>query len=392
MIILTCSLFIIFYCIGLVNDTKNTNTGFKGGVCAKYESKIKKELLRLSCRHHVLEIVLKRVCEKLLGDSATPNFTFNGSEQIKIQWNNIDKSQYLPIDEEDIPELLSVFRDQSIEQIENDARNSFVRDDYAELNDICLKLLGVRTTKKILVLGALSKARWMAKAILIGKMYLLRDQLELDDEILISLRRLSIFICHVFVKFWNRAPNAINAPVNDLLLMQQLHLYREHDFEISQAAINSFKDHLWYLGAELITLSLFSSNVTVETKNKMRHKFQEEMGIREEDSLRFKVNESVEFDRISLEDFVKPRSFLLFTLLGITPDFLHRDATIWDHIESYNKIKSIVEQTIIVTNDGVERMLGIAAKSITNQRARKEKNFENLILSKFDENSRRTHK
>lgn len=47
--------------IGLVCDTEVTNTSFKGGACAKFESKITKQLLLLCCRHHILEIVLKKV-------------------------------------------------------------------------------------------------------------------------------------------------------------------------------------------------------------------------------------------------------------------------------------------------------------------------------------------
>lgn len=62
--------------------------------------KIGKELLRLQCRHHILELVLGHVCEKLLGKSNTPHFSFYGSNEIKTKWEQLDKSQYEPFDEE----------------------------------------------------------------------------------------------------------------------------------------------------------------------------------------------------------------------------------------------------------------------------------------------------
>lgn len=61
--------------VGLVCDTEVTNTGFHGGACSKYEMKIQKELLRLCCRHHIPEIVLKKVCELLLGKSSNSFLT-----------------------------------------------------------------------------------------------------------------------------------------------------------------------------------------------------------------------------------------------------------------------------------------------------------------------------
>lgn len=376
--------------IGLVCDTENTNTGYSGGTCTKFEKKIKKELLHLSCRHHIMEIVLKKVCEKLLGSNQTPHFSFEGSNEIKTQWKNIDKTNFLGIDEEDLgcSPIVSALRNEAIEQIEHDATNPDVRDDYAELDDVCLKLLNIRTNESIRVIGALSKARWIAKALLIAKTYLFRESLDLCPEIVSSLRRLSIFICCLYVIFWNRIPNVFDAPFNDLTFMQQLHLYKEHDDEIAQTAINSFGEHLWYLSEELITLSLFSSKVTVATKNKMRHRFRTNMTSRNEASLKFKMESSTPFNNLNLEDFVQPRSYLLFKVLEIDPDFLHQDAMIWDYCESYKTIKHMVDQTITVINDGSERILGIADNIINTQKARKEKFFKNLTFSKFDKNHR----
>lgn len=377
--------------IGLVCDTENTNIGFYGGACVKFEMMTGKELLRLCCRHHIMELILKKVCYCLLGSNETPHFNFEGLELLKFQWEHLDKSDILPLGEEEFESssILAALKSQAIEQLKRDSRQERVRDDYEEMNDICLKLLGIETNKKLRVIGASGKARWMAKAILIGKTFLLRHQLDLEPDTLEALRRICIFISTIYVKFWNRVASAVDAPANDLLLMQQLHVYRSYDREIAQVAINSFGEHLWYLGGELITLSLFSEHVSNATKNNIRHRFQENVSSRDESSIRFIIDGTVQFNSLSLEDFIQPRSNFIFQLLGMTPDFLHQDASTWDNTPSYIVAKNMIHETITVINDGAERFLGMADKTIRTQKARKENNFKNLIFSKFDRHSRR---
>lgn len=121
---------------------------------------------------------------QFLGKTSTPNFSFDGSDNLKTKWHQIDKSSYHSIDEEEFQDpILSVLKDEALEQLSRDARSQKIRDDYLESNDISLKLLGVRTTRKIRVIGATGKARWMAKFLLIAKCYLLRDHLQLEDSI-----------------------------------------------------------------------------------------------------------------------------------------------------------------------------------------------------------------
>lgn len=326
-----------------------------------------------------------------MGKSQTPDFSFEGSSELKANWKHIDKNDYRPFDEdESYDPIFATMRNLAIEQIQTDAKCPKIRDDYLELNDICLKLLGIRTLNKIRVIGACSKARWMAKALFIGKMYLFRHQLDLDDNLIIKLRRASIFICCLYTRFWNRASDVFNAPKNDLCFMQQLQLYKDYDRDVAEAAIRALNDHLWYLGGELIVLSLFSNDVTTETKNKMRRRFQANVADRDERSLRFMVEESTttRFSDLALEDFVRPRSSFLFQLLQISPDFLQQDAATWEYAPSYKNIKNTIEKSIVVVNDGAERLLGIADKSITSQRARKEKYFNGLVCTKFDKNAR----
>lgn len=193
--------------VGLVCDTENMNTGYFGGTCVKFKHKIQKELLRLYCRHHILEIVLKKVCYRMLDPNETPNFGFKGFDQLKTKWNHLNKSDFKPLDQDDFDAstILSALKFEAISQIERNGKQTGLRDDYAEINDICLKLLGIKTNKSVRVIGASSKARWMAKAILIGKTFLFRHQLNLEPHIYDALKRLCIFMSILYVKYWNRA-------------------------------------------------------------------------------------------------------------------------------------------------------------------------------------------
>lgn len=174
------------------------------------------------------------------------------------------------------------------------------------------------------------------------------------------------------------------------MFMQQLHLYKSYDEEIAQIAIDSFSEHLWYLGGELITLSFFSELVPHSTKNKMRRQIQTNVTNRDESSLKYIMTDgSLPFTELCLEDFVQTRSNFLFQLLGIEAEFLQQDASMWDYTPSYKAIKNVIELTIKVVNDGAERMLGMTGRSIKAQKARREKNFQNLIISKFDKNVRK---
>ncbi|CAH0552594.1 unnamed protein product [Brassicogethes aeneus] len=50
-------------------DTTATNTGPRNGACILLEQKIKKDMLWLACRHHIMEIMLEAVLLQALGPS-----------------------------------------------------------------------------------------------------------------------------------------------------------------------------------------------------------------------------------------------------------------------------------------------------------------------------------
>ncbi|ESO03026.1 hypothetical protein HELRODRAFT_173886 [Helobdella robusta] len=52
-----------------------------------------------------------------------------------------------------------------------------------------------------------------------------------------------------------------DAPVKDLQLLSRIEQYSEINKNVASAGTKKFKNHLWYLGTEMVWLSLFSNKV-----------------------------------------------------------------------------------------------------------------------------------
>lgn len=91
-----------------------------------------------------------------------------------------------------------------------------------------------------------------------------QNQLDLTEAEKKSVTEISLFVCLVYGRYWNEAPLAIRAPLNDYNLLEQLENY--HNKNISAAGVKTFHRHLWYFSEYLIGLAFFDERVTLETK------------------------------------------------------------------------------------------------------------------------------
>lgn len=108
--------------------------------------------------------------------------------------------------------------------------------------------------------------RWMAKVNYCMKIYLFRNEFKLSASEKKNLFEFCVFAAHVYVPAWIACPVASDAPVNDLMLFRRIKQYAEINKVVSQAALNKLLNHTWYLGSEMVPLSLFSSKVSDEEK------------------------------------------------------------------------------------------------------------------------------
>ena len=151
----------IMYC-----DITASNTGRFNGACAILEKTLGRELLPFACCHHIYELVLKAVFEtKIKQIASSPDIPM--FKKFREIWKNIDSSNIEPslafvtlrVVKRDIQALLIFYK----AKLDED----FVRNDYRELIDLCVIVLGGDTEKKLKLRspGAMHQARWMARAV-----------------------------------------------------------------------------------------------------------------------------------------------------------------------------------------------------------------------------------
>lgn len=368
--------------VGLVCDTENTNTGRENGACALVEIGLELDLLHLMCRHHIKEVQLRDVFVAIFGMSQAARIT---TFDVLIEnWDYIEYTDFTYAAIETLYEdpFLERLSEETINLIGEHAKCKHVRDDYAELNDLVLKFLGVRTGKPFRVVGATNNARWMARIIYALKCYLFREHLLLDSEFIDALERFCIFASLIYTKHWNRCVNAVDAPYNDVQLLKELHEYAEYDAEIADVALAAHKRHLWYLSDELVVLALFSSKVSNEEKQNMIAEMTPDVGDRTENSIKY-TSEIDDIENIELHNFISPRSFFLFELLQLDVGFLGENPDNWDKMNDYKRAKQTISSLITVVNDSAERALQLGANAIMNQKVRSEQALQNFVISTY---------
>lgn len=376
--------------VALVCDTENVNTGRLNGVCAEIERELRKPFLRLMCRHHIFEVVLRWVFESIFGATTGPRInTFN---LLNENWHQIKFNgfRYAAVDQQELESpIIKTFLEKAIDIIPTHANSQNIRDDYAELNDLILKFLGLKTEKNFNVPGATNNARWMARSIYALKLYLFRLEIDMDPNFEKNLLRFCLFVSLIYTKFWNLSSNVLDAAFNAINFMKDLDQYAQFDQQISDVALEAFARHLWYLSDELILLSLFSNKVPPEQKFDLCVLLIKHVGQRTQNSI--KHTENIEdIPNLELSDFISPRSFFLLHLLDIDLNFLKKDPANWNQCKTYLIAQKKVSDLIVAVNDSSERALQFGAKLIDDQRVRTENRLQDFIVSSYS-NHAKTH-
>ena len=127
--------------------------------------------------------------------------------------------------------------------------------------------------------GACHHVRWMAKIIYTLKLAIFQKQLlnHFDSTMFKKISSLSLFLCVFYVKFWLCSPYGVDAPKNDLLLLNELNfvitkssVFPEYFFEFAVEGRMKLMDHLWYLSERLVPFCLFSDKTNTLEKQSVR--------------------------------------------------------------------------------------------------------------------------
>lgn len=148
----------------------------------------------------------------------------------------------------------------------------------------------------------------MSKAIYCLKMYLFQDQFVFTQSEKKGVTAVSLFVSIVYGQFWNEAPLAERAPVNDVKLLVRLESY-PHKI-IRDAASKAFQRHLWYFSEHLIGLSFFDPGIKAAVKKAMANNLNRPpmpKNLKRLDSAGFDYNRS-------LDNYVTERTSELFDL------------------------------------------------------------------------------
>ena len=309
------------------------------------ERSLERELLNLACRHHIHELIVEKAFSSLMPEvSSGPNIKL--FQRFAQMWPTIDKDkpESFMEDVENCDYLLDFMKNQLTKQQP--------RDDDRELLQLALTFLG-HTEFTMHAPGAFHRARWMAKIIYGLKIFLFRAQFKLKAKELQGLKRFNHFIVTIYIRYWYESPVARFAPLNDLHLLQELVRYKQNHVALSEATIQVFCRHLWYLSERLVGLAFFDERIPAGEKRAMVLALQKPP-VNSQPRLKVKVNDATDIASMKIEDFVCETTSSFFNALGIDTSFLRVDPAEWDKTTAYQDGLRRAS-SLKVVNDAAER-------------------------------------
>lgn len=390
-------------------DNASTNIGVDSGACIRIERHLEKPLLRMMCRHHILEIMIKDVYHHFFTTQTPTNIFY---PLLKDSWEYL-RDNHFPFDPccEDV---FYEFAEEHLNQMQIDAFNElrivalnelklhasrrFIRNDYKEITNLARKFLGDveanrdRTNSvEFYALQKPSLARFMGVSINGLKCYLFRAHLNWTEreerEIKKKLPWFASFIGLIYVRYWNRSNILFDAGINDLKLLRDLQSYSIFDSETAAVAIRALSRHLNYLGQELVVLAIFSMKLANDEKNEIALKLKEYLAEpippRDINANHIRLVDPInDWQRTRVVDLIGERSPYLFRLFNLQMAFLNVDANNWNTDKGYIDAKKTIEESLICVNDSVERAISKCKTKCKRQRCRNDISFSrNLIQS-----------
>lgn len=367
--------------VAMCTDTTSANTGVTNGACVKFEAMIGRNLVYFACRHHMYELIIGAIFILLFDKTTGPNTEM--FENFKRDWWQIDKATFKVHKIKKIsskiriirnefhlqPLSKSVFKKKYLKELREDVisyienilttkdKKFIPRGDYLEMMHLCLLVLGKPVPGHTFKLPHnCSNARWMGKVIYSFKIFLFREQVNLSGIEIANLEQFCIFACLIYTKAWIQCCVPSNSPVNDVDFLKSLNRYSRINNEIANCAIQKFKDHLWYLGSELVVLSLFSEKVDAKIKNRMFERMTQ-LDNGEWIQRNYKMTFEKEVFKKELFELVGPSSMTVLKSFTINIDFMfHTNANQWKDLQDYKTAKEIFDSFKVVT-DTAERAL-----------------------------------
>lgn len=335
-------------------DTTSSNTGNRTGACLHMKELFDLDLLRLPCRKHINEVILRAVFELKMGKSSAPEVPVY--ERFAAAWKTIDKKSFKPghldaiVDAQISDEVrveMTTFCRQQLNQFQP-------RRDYKELLELALMFLGSADENFVVrPCGPTSHARFMAKVIYSLKIFIFRDQFNLSASQLNGIRDICIFLIHIFIKTWYVCANAISAPRNDHDFVANAIAYAQIDSAVSKEILRKISSHLWYLSPQSMGLAFFDPKISIEQKQRMVKRLDSDQPV-----LKFidgrKLLEPEDLMLYDISELVTSETKKFFERFEISLNFVEGDPSEWASSSDYMKGYEICKNLFVV-NDTAER-------------------------------------
>ena len=231
----------------------------------------------------------------------------------------------------------------------------FVREDYRELCELALVLIGGELPNgkvmRFKAPGAAHKARFMAFALCALKILAfshlkevkdkcfsrkVRKELIFEEQTLQNLWRWGHYAIQFYVPSFLLATLGRDAPSNDLNLFKSTIQYRNIDPELADSALDTLSRHKWYLVGQVIPFSLFSDNVTEDEKSRIAAKL---LATEREESVSLGLPAyPVVTEQTELWDLVTPQTWQFFDIVKSDPVWLTQNVSEWDSHPDYRQV------------------------------------------------------
>lgn len=230
--------------------------------------------------------------------------------------------------------------------------------------------------------GAVSHARWMAKAIYALKIFMFHDSgFTVGKGEISGLRNFCLFVVLLYQEEWFTANSSIDAPRQDLQFLKKLYSCNILPEKLLKAASKKLERHLWYLGEELVGLAFFDSEISIEEKRRMLTAVKTRQGS-VKNLKRLSCLPDTTIQDLTIDLFVTTNTIEFFNKLGIDHTFLDTDPTNWYSRKDFQDGLKIV-QSLEVTNDRAERCVALMSK-YKNSLTKDEEQLQALLLNTYE--------
>uniref|UniRef100_UPI00358FC079 uncharacterized protein n=1 Tax=Myxine glutinosa TaxID=7769 RepID=UPI00358FC079 len=225
---------------------------------------------------------------------------------------------------------------------------------------------------RIMARGAMHRARWMAKALHSLQVFMFRSEFHLTLREARELRAFNIFVCLVYVQAWFRAPQAIEAPLNDINLFKKLEKFEQINQKMAQAALKALGRHTWYMSPVLVAFAFFDTRIDKESKINMIEALKNDGENPSPKRPAIKRGTA-----LSIAGLITKHTKHFFSILGTPTDWMAKDPGSWEQETSFQEAKKATSGLVVV-NDRAER--GVALIQDYNKLLTKDEEQKQALL------------